>query len=46
MLSEGLLSDDTIVICNKEIGLKYDLDIVLENVSDKKNNQTTFLIIK
>ena len=46
MLSEGLLSDDTIVICNKEIGLKYNLDIILENISDRKNNQTTFLIIK
>lgn len=45
MLSENLLPENTIVICNKDIGMKYKLDIVLENVPDNTNNKTTFIII-
>ena len=45
MLSQGLLPNNTIIICSKEIGLMYNLDIIFENISDNKNNQTTFILI-
>ena len=45
MLSKDLLPADTIVICNKDVGIRYNLDIVLEDICDNKNNQTTFYVI-
>ena len=36
MLLEGEIPRDTVIICNKEIGLMYDLEHILEDVSDNK----------
>ena len=44
-LAKGELPNNTIIICNKDIGIKLGLDMVLENAEDISNNSTTFLII-
>ncbi|MFA6710375.1 MAG: prephenate dehydratase domain-containing protein [Candidatus Methanomethylophilaceae archaeon] len=46
MLSEGLLPDSCAVICKKDAGEFYDLILEHENVEDRKDNLTTFTLLK
>lgn len=46
MLSEGLLPDSCAVICKKDAGKFYNLILEHENVEDRKDNLTTFTLLK
>lgn len=41
-LSEGSLSEDTAILCKKDAGYMYNLDLIQENMEDNPNNYTTF----
>lgn len=45
-LANGELEKDTAVICRKNAGQMYNLDLVFENIEDDKNNFTRFGIYK
>ncbi len=45
-LSEGLLTSDTAVICRKNAGEYYHLELVAENIEDDKTNQTEFRMFR
>ena len=45
-LSENILNDNYAVICRKNAGEYYGLELVAENIEDRKDNQTTFKIYK
>lgn len=45
-LSEGNLSEDTAILCKKDAGYMYNLDLIQENMEDNPNNYTTFGIYK
>lgn len=45
-LKEGILPDNTAVICNKNAGEIFNLELVSENIEDNLNNYTTFGIYK
>lgn len=46
-LSEGtFVSERTAVICSKEAGELYGLSLIKENIEDRKDNETTFSILK
>lgn len=45
-LKEGILSDNTAIICSKSAGDMYNLELVKENIEDSSNNYTTFGIYK
>lgn len=41
-LAQGDLPETTAVLCSKQAGLKYGLDLVCEQMADKPNNNTLF----
>lgn len=45
-LKEGILSDNTAVICSKSAGNASNLELISENIEDNSNNYTTFGIYK
>ena len=46
MLGEGLLKDDTAVICSLEAGLQNGLTLMAQNIEDDKRNRTEFRLLK
>ncbi len=46
MLADGRLQNDTAVVCRKNAGDHYGLFMAHENVEDRKDNMTTFILIK
>lgn len=45
-LSEGSLDENTAIICSKVAGEIFHLKLVYENIEDKKDNTTHFIMIK
>lgn len=45
-LKEGILPDNTVVICSKNAGEISKLELISENIEDNLNNYTTFGIYK
>ena len=45
-LSEGFFGDDYAVICRKNAGEYYNLQLVHENIEDLCNNKTEFQVYK
>ncbi len=45
-LSQGKLAPNVAVICRKEAGKKYGLELIYENIEDNKENYTIFGIYK
>lgn len=45
-LAKGKLTDNTCVICRKNAGEKYNLELMYENIEDLKDNKTEFKIYK
>ena len=45
MLAEGNLSDTTAVICSKNAGEKWNLELMEENIEDSDDNQTIFWMV-
>lgn len=41
-LAQGKLPETTAVLCSKQAGLKYGLDLICEQMADKPNNNTLF----
>jgi len=46
MLSEGLLPESCAVICRKNAGESYNLILAHENIEDRKDNLTTFVLLR
>jgi prephenate dehydratase len=46
LLAEGKLDKLTAVLCKKEIGLDYGLDLMYEHLEDDADNYTEFIIIR
>jgi prephenate dehydratase len=46
MLAGGELPDDTAVVCRRNAGEYYGLFMVHENIEDRKDNMTTFTLLK
>jgi prephenate dehydratase len=46
MLSEGQLPDTTAVICSRQVGEKYNLVLIVENLGDRIDNKTAFHMFK
>lgn len=46
LLHDNIYSDDTAVICRKNAGLMYDLDLIYENIYDEIGNATEFRVLK
>ena len=46
MLSEGRLPDDCAVICKKNAGEFYNLILAHENIEDRNDNLTTFILLR
>lgn len=45
LLAEGKLSDTTAVICSKNAGEKWGLELIEENIEDSEDNQTIFWML-
>lgn len=45
-LSEGLFSENTAVICSKVAGNIFNLKLLYENIEDRKDNITHFIMIQ
>ena len=45
-LSEGIYPDNYAVICRKNAGKMYGLELWLENVEDDKSNETAFVMLE
>lgn len=45
-LSEGKLTKNTAVLCRKNAGIDYNLDLIYENLEDNQNNYTEFRMFK
>lgn len=45
MLTEGRLDASTAVICRKDAGESFGLYLAYENIEDRKDNMTTFLLL-
>jgi prephenate dehydratase len=46
LLSEGKLSDDVAVLCRKNAGEFYNLTLIHENIEDRKDNETSFVLLR
>ena len=45
-LAKGELPDTTAVICSKNAGTSWNLDLIAENIEDSSTNRTTFWLLK
>ena len=45
-LANEILPSNYAVICRKNAGELYDLDLIAENINDQPNNKTTFIVLK
>ncbi len=45
-LAKGILPATTAVICSRQAGLAWDLDLLAENVEDSSENRTTFCLLR
>ncbi len=45
-LADGLIEDDTAILCRRNAGEMFGLTLIAENIEDIKDNYTTFVFIK
>ncbi|MFI3231063.1 MAG: prephenate dehydratase domain-containing protein [bacterium] len=45
-LAEGLIQEDTAILCRRNAGEMFGLTLIAENIEDIKGNYTTFVFIK